>query len=80
MKNARLYFDILLNFRLRTINPIISISGNAVATSNPILRLPPTILEILPTIAGLTVAPKSPAKAKNANMACRLTGTFAMKC
>ena len=69
-------FDNLLDFRLRTINPRMSISGNTVATSSPILRLPPTVLETLPTIAGLTVAPKSPAKAKNANIAVPPFGHF----
>ena len=65
-----------MNFRLRTIKPRISITGNAVATSSPILRSPPAILETLPTIAGLTVAPKSPAKAKNANIAVPPLGHF----
>ena len=47
-----------------------------VATSNPVLRLPPAISERLPTIVGLTVAPKSPAKAKNANIAVPPLGQF----
>ena len=47
-----------------------------VATSNPVLRLPPAISERLPTIVGLTVAPKSPAKAKNANIADPPLGQF----
>lgn len=46
------------------------------ATSNPALRLPPTKLEIPPTIAGLAVAPKSPAKAKKANIAVPPLGHF----
>lgn len=70
------YLVNLLNFQLRTIKPRISISGNAVATSSPILRLPPAISEMLPTIAGLTVAPKSPAKAKSANIAVPPLGHF----
>ena len=53
-----------------------SSNGKAVATSSPVFRLPPTILEIPPTIAGLTVAPKSPAKAKNANIAVPPLGHF----
>ena len=44
-------------------------TGKIVATSNPVLRSPPAVSEKLPTIAGLTIAPKSPAKAKNANIA-----------
>ena len=50
--------------------------GKMVATNNPILRLPPAISENLPTIAGLTVAPKSPAKAKKANIAVPPRGHF----
>lgn len=46
------------------------------ATSNPVLRLPPAISERLPTIVGLTVAPKSPANAKNANIAVPPLGHF----
>ena len=44
-------------------------SGNTDAASNPIFRLPPASPEMLPTAVGLTVAPKSPANAKKANMA-----------
>lgn len=43
--------------------------GNTVAVSNPVLRSPPAISEMLPTITGLTVAPRSPANARNANIA-----------
>lgn len=43
--------------------------GNIVATNNPILRFPPASSERLPTIAGLIIAPKSPANAKKANIA-----------
>lgn len=53
-----------------------SISGKAVATSSPVLRSPPNKSEIPPTIAGLTVAPRSPAKAKNANIAVPPLGHF----
>ena len=59
-----------------TANPTISISGNAVAANNPTLRFPPNILEIFPTIAGLIVAPQSPARAKNANIAVPPLGHF----
>ena len=51
-------------------------TGKIVAASNPDLRLPPAISERLPTIAGLTIAPKSPAKAKNANIAVPPLGHF----
>ena len=71
-----IYCDILLNFRCRKINPNISKSGNAVAANSPAFRLPPAILEIPPTREGLTVAPKSPAKAKNANIAVPPLGHF----
>ena len=37
--------------------------------NSPIFRLPPAIPEKRPTIDGPIVAPKSPAKAKNANIA-----------
>ena len=47
-----------------------------VAMRSPIFRLPPAISDMLPTIAGLTVAPKSPAKAKNANIAVPPLGHF----
>ena len=70
------YFDNLLNFFLRIIKLKINTNGNIVATSNPILRLPPNILEMFPTIVGLMVEPKSPAKAKNANIAVPPLGHF----
>lgn len=47
-----------------------------VAASNPVLRLPPAISERLPTTVGLTIAPKSPANAKNANIAVPPLGQF----
>ena len=65
-----------LNLLLRIINPSVKIIGNTVAISNPVLRLPPAISENLPTMVGLTVAPKSPAKAKKANMAVPPLGHF----
>ena len=63
-------------FFLRTSIPRVKIIGKAVATNNPALRLPPAISENLPTIAGLTVAPKSPAKAKKANIAVPPPGHY----
>ena len=51
-------------------------TGKTVATSNPVFRLPPANSEMLPTIVGLTVAPRSPANAKNANIAVPPLGHF----
>ncbi len=50
--------------------------GNTVAASRPIFRLPPASSETFPTIAGLAIPPKSPAKAKNANIAVPPFGQF----
>ena len=50
--------------------------GKTVAASSPVFRLPPAISERLPTIVGLTAAPKSPANAKNANIAVPPLGQF----
>ena len=50
--------------------------GKIAAASSPIFRLPPAISEKLPTIAGLTVPPKSPANAKKANIAVPPCGHF----
>ena len=50
--------------------------GKIVAASSPVFRLPPASSERLPTIAGLTVLPKSPANAKTANMAVPPCGHF----
>ena len=61
---------------MRNINPIVKMIGNTVAVSKPILRLLPAISENLPTIAGLTAAPKSPARAKKANIAVPPLGHF----
>ena len=69
-------FTFSLTFSLRESNPKVKITGKTVAKSNPVLRLPPAISESLPTIAGLTVAPKSPAKAKKANIAVPPPGHF----
>lgn len=62
-------FVVLLTLFFRINKPNTSTIGNTVATSNPVLRLPFAISERLPTMAGLTIAPKSPAKAKKANIA-----------
>ena len=70
------YRFLIFTFRLRKINPIVKIIGNTTAVNNPTLRLPPAISENLPTIAGLTAAPKSPAKAKKANIAVPPMGHF----
>ena len=43
--------------------------GNIVATSKPIFRFSPVASATFPTIAGLIVAPRSPAIARKANMA-----------
>jgi len=51
-------------------------TGKTVATSNPVFRLPPANSEMLPTMVGLTVAPRSPANAKNANIAVPPLGHF----
>ena len=64
------------NFFTSRINPRIMTMGNRVANSNPVFRLPPTASAIPPTMAGLTVAPKSPAKARNANIAVPPLGHF----
>ena len=43
--------------------------GNIVAASNPILRFSPVSAATLPTVTGPAVAPRSPAKARKANIA-----------
>ena len=50
--------------------------GNIVVKSNPVFKFPPTASAIPPTITGLTVAPKSPASAKKANIAVPPFGHF----
>lgn len=60
----------------KTSNPATRTIGKIVATSSPILRLPPAISEKLPTMTGLTVPPKSPANAKKANIAVPPFGHF----
>lgn len=52
------------------------IIGNKVAKNKPVFKLPHTASAIAPTIVGLTVAPKSPAKAKKANIAVPPFGHF----
>ena len=66
----------LPNFLTSRISPKIKPMGNTVAKSKPVFRLPPTVSAIQPTMAGLTVAPKSPAKAKKANIAVPPLGHF----
>ena len=61
---------------MRIINPIIISVGKAVAKSKPTFKFPPTESAIPPTIAGLTVAPRSPARAKKANIAVPPLGHF----
>ena len=51
-------------------------SGKKVAKSRPVFRLPPTASAMPPAIAGLTVAPKSPANARKANIAVPPFGHF----
>ena len=53
-----------------------NIIGNSVAVNSPVLRFPPAATEIFPTIEGPTAAPKSPANAKNANIAVPPSGHF----
>ena len=60
----------------RTNNTKINTTGNIAAKSRPILRSPPAMPEKRPTIDGPTVAPISPAKAKNANIAVPPMGHF----
>ena len=52
------------------------IAGKTVAKSNPVFKLPPTVSAIPPTIAGLTVAHRSPANARKANIAVPPFGHF----
>ena len=58
------------------IRPIIISVGKAVAKSKPTFKFPHTESAIPPTIAGLTIAPKSPAKARKANIAVPPFGHF----
>ena len=51
-------------------------TGNSVAKSKPVLRLPPTASAIPPTIVGPIAAPRSPANAKKANIAVPPLGHF----
>lgn len=61
---------------LNTINVATKIIGNTVAAKSPVFRLPPAISDKLPTMAGLTIAPVSPANARNANIAVPPLGHF----
>ena len=61
---------------LKISNPHTSTTGKTVATNSPALSFPPAISEMLPTIAGLTIAPRSPANARNANIAVPALGHF----
>ena len=54
---------------VRIEHPQSLINESQYAAANPAFRFPPAISEIVPTIEGLIVAPKSPASAKNANIA-----------
>ena len=63
-------------FRFKASRPTTRRSGKMVAVSSPVFRLPPASFEKLPTIAGLTIPPKSPANAKKANMAVPPFGHF----
>ncbi len=62
--------------RFNTTKPTTKRIGKIVAASSPIFRFPPAISEKFPIIAGLTVAPKSPASAKKANIAVPPFGHF----
>ena len=57
-------------------SPKIMMIGNAIANSKPVFRSPPVASAIAPTMVGLIVAPKSPANAKNANIAVPPLGHF----
>ena len=67
---------VLPAFIFKISNPHTSIAGKIVAANRPVFRLPPAISERLPTIVGLTAAPRSPANAKNANIAVPPLGHF----
>ena len=62
------------NFKIS--NPHTKMAGKIVATRRPVFKLPPAISEMLPTIVGLTAAPRSPANARNANIAVPPLGNF----
>lgn len=50
--------------------------GNIVAASKPFFRFSPVTSATFPTIVGPAVAPRSPANAKNANIAVPPAGHF----
>ena len=57
-------------------SPKIKTVGNKTAKSNPVFKSPPAASAIPPTIVGPAAAPKSPASAKNANIAVPPRGHF----
>lgn len=63
------FYTLLLYVLFNAIRPTTKIAGKTAAASKPVFRSPPTDSAKLPTSAGLTVAPRSPANAKNANIA-----------
>ena len=63
-------------FTFKIISPHTSMTGKIVAERSPVFRLPPATSETLPTIVGPAAAPKSPAKAKKANIAVPPLGHF----
>ena len=69
-------YEALPNFLISRIRPKIRIAGNAVAKSNPVFRSPPTASAIVPTMEGPMAAPRSPAKARKANIAVPPFGHF----
>ena len=69
-------YELFPTLLIKRIRAKIMIVGNTVAKINPVFKLPPTKSAIPPAIAGLTVAPKSPANAKNANIAVPPFGHF----
>ena len=50
--------------------------GNIVAASKPFFRFSPVSSATFPTVTGPTVAPRSPANARNANIAVPPVGHF----
>ena len=71
-----IYFDELFTDCFKSNKHKIKIIGKNVVTSNPIFKLPPAKSENIPTIDGPIEPPKSPANAKNANIAVPPVGHF----
>ena len=69
------YFLIFTLLNIISVTTIIT--GKTVAYRSPALRFPPAISESVPTMVGLTVAPRSPARARNANIAVPPLGQVA---